>query len=155
MWLMISCKYEDGPLLSLVSIPNRITGDYHIESVTENGIDQMARIDTLKIDHLHFNDKDEYVGGNGEFWVVFVDTSKMFSRWALIYPGKEQIDFIPFGCLAGPGVPVPFQPLPGFLSDGNCDGEIRWDIIKLTNSKIWIKISLNNNEYEVHLKKIN
>lgn len=150
----LGCKYEEGPLLSLVSIPDRISGDYHIESVTENGVHQTDRIDSLNIDYIHLDNYSTYSEGYGGFWMTFTDTTKKIpSYWALASGSKnKKIVFGIFGCLLT-DTAVAFQPLPGYLSDGSCNDPL-WDISKLSNNRMWLKISFNGNEYEVHLNKI-
>ena len=150
----LGCKYEDGPLFSLVSIPDRISGDYHIESVTQNGYNQKQHTDSLHIDYLHLDNNTTYSGGYGGFWMTFKDsTQKIPSYWALSSGSrKTKIVFGIFGCLLT-NTSVPFQPLPGYLSDGSCD-DPAWEISKLSNTRMWLKITFNGKIYEVHLKKI-
>lgn len=152
----LGCKYEDGPLFSLVSIPNRISGDYHIEALTENGYNKKFITDTLNIDYVHLDNYTTYSGGYGGFWMTYTDsTKKIASYWALASgSNKTKIVFGTFGCLLTNMPEVPVQPLPGYLSDGSCNDDVLWDIIKLSNSRMWLKTSLDGNEYEVHLKKI-
>jgi hypothetical protein len=151
----LGCKYEEGPLFSLVSIPNRISGDYHIESVTENGQNQMFLTDSLHIDYVHLDNYSTYSGEYGGFWMTFTDsTKKIPSYWSLAPESKKtKIVFGIFGCLLTDTAAVPVQPLPGYLSDGSCN-DVLWDITKLSNSRMWLKISYYGNDYELHLKKI-
>ena len=152
--LLSGCKYEDGPFLSFISIPNRVPGKYHIDNVFVNGDDVTSQTDALNIDYFYFDGNDEYVGGDGQFQVFFKDTtSPKHSYWAFSeIDDREKISLPPFGCFfyGGNGVPVDFEPLPGFVSDGSCT-PLLWDIQKLSNYKMWLSITFNNITYEVRL----
>ncbi len=154
LFVGLGCKYEDGAFLSLVSIPNRISGDYHIQSIFGNGVNIKYQTDTLHLDYIHLDNYNTYSGGYGGFWMAFKDTTKKIPSYWTLAPGsnKTKIVFGIFGCLLT-NTPVPFKPLPGYLSDGTCN-DLPWDIVKLTNNMMWLRISLNDTTYEVHLNKI-
>src|ERR1043165_5556998 len=82
LFLMASCKYDDGPLFSLVSPEKRIEGYYKIDCVQENGIDQMARIDTLNITYFLFSGSVDIIGPYyNDFQVRIADTVNYYSFW--------------------------------------------------------------------------
>jgi len=141
--LMASCKYEDGPLISFTSIPNRISGAYYLESVTVSGEDETAQMDTLHIAYFHFDTNRPEVGGEGSFWVAYTDTTtEIHSSWSLHLPEKKYIEF---GVVSGK-----FAPLPGFFFNPS---DNPWKILKLSNHRFWIEINYNGDEIEVHLKE--
>jgi len=141
--LTLNCKYEDGPWISFTSIPNRIVGAYRLESVIVNGQDVTAQMDSLNIDHFHLDDEKQIIGGDGGFWVIYVDTTTVqYESWSLHYKDKEEIEF---GVVS-----AKFAPLPGFFYTPSSNS---WQILKLSNNRFWLKINFNDQEYEVHLKE--
>ncbi len=152
---MASCKYEDGPLVSLISPANRVIGDYHLDAVMVDGIDEMAAVKPLNINYFHIDNTKPFIGGEGTFSVKFSDNSQYNgSSWTLIYPDNTAIDIGNLGCYNPQTIPPPIAPLPGFLTDGTCQvPKVTWEITKLSNKCLWLSTFYNNIYYEVHLKQ--
>lgn len=153
VFIVFSCKYEDGPLISFVSKYNRVTGSYSIESVTEDGLDKMPTIDSLNIDNLTF---DLVNMGNEKRGIVTVVTNDSLRQvgWGFGPDNKSLFISSNFGCTGPPYLPTAYIPFLGFLSDGTClDQWYFWDIDKLSNSKLWLHITFEDKIIRVHLKK--
>lgn len=156
LFLFVGCKYEDGPLFSVFSPSTRVIGDYTIEYSTKNGIDQMSIVNSLNIASLHFHSKEDLTPGGFSFSVSFSDTTNFNdSNWTLLNNDND-LYVGTLGCYSTAAVPPPFVSVPGFISDGNCDSSPLpiWEIIKLSQNKLWLKINFLDNNYEVHLKKM-
>jgi len=150
LFLIASCKYEDDPLISLVSPPNRIAGYYNVDFVTENGIDQMSRIDTLNITYFLFGTGEAFYSQNiHDFEVRIADTVTYYSDWSFSGNDDKHLVAGTFGCGYPPNAPFPFQPLPGF--NGSCTASTVWKITKLSQKKIWLEADYNGNHYNLHL----
>jgi len=155
LMIIASCKYEDGPLLSLISAETRIAGYYEVDFVTEDGINQMDKIDTLNINYFYFGIEDSYIHYEHAFSVWISDTISYPGYWTLLSDDSE-IYFQTLGCDGlYSNEPVSLEPLPGFLSDGTCalPGPT-WTITKLTQKRVWLKTTFNGKDYEVHFKQI-
>ncbi|HYV91001.1 MAG TPA: hypothetical protein VE978_04430 [Chitinophagales bacterium] len=155
LFIIASCKYEDGPLISLVSPEKRIMGFYTIDFVEENGIDQMARIDTLNITYFSFGGPMEIDPNVNTFDVLISNSVFYYSEWNFVGSDEKQLYTGTFGCGSHPPDIVPaFQPLPGFRGSCSWDSIVLWNITKLTQKKLWLEAQINNNNYEVHLKPL-
>lgn len=152
--LTASCKYEEGPLFSLVSVPDRVKGYYELDCVEENGINQMDRIDTIHITSVYFGTGSDLHYANYDFEISIADTITYFSEWG-VYNNNSKLFVDEFGCRGyfPPDTAPPFQPLPGFIAGGCTNPNAEWTIIKLTQKKLWLKTTLNGNNYEVHFKQ--
>src|ERR1051325_3940398 len=114
--LIASCKYDNGPLFSLSSPANRVVGNYSIESATEDGIDQMNKLNTLHIKTLDFGSEIPPWGGY-DMAVTYADTTSVnFSGWWLI---NDDADINIYNtCSINGNYPDPsFAPIPGLLAD--------------------------------------
>jgi hypothetical protein len=153
--LISCCKYEDGPIFSLVSVPDRIAGYYEISYITENGIDIKSKIDSLNITSYYFSTAPDLHYFAYYCAVSISDTITYPSAWTLLEDDKK-ILVLPFGCggYNPPASPPSFQPLPGFMSDSCQYPEPEWNITKLTTKKIWINTNYHDNNYEIHFKQI-
>lgn len=153
LFLMASCKYEDGPLISLTSPTNRVKGFYTIDCVQENGTNIMSRIDTLNITSYYFGGPSEIVGPNyNDFSVEIAGSVTYPSFWFFHDSDDKHLTAETFGCGYPPFTPPPFQPLPGF--SGSCsESSLVWTITKLSQKKMWLEADFNGNHYEVHLKQ--
>ncbi|MEP7128455.1 MAG: hypothetical protein ABI729_06290 [Chitinophagales bacterium] len=116
-----------------------------------NGVDQMFIVDSLKIKSLNFsNEVPDYSFNSFGFGATLIDSSYHPSIWSLSNDNKE-IAIGNLGCYGED--PAPFAPLPGFLIE-TCNPGLDWEVLKLSENKMWLRINYQDNEYEVHLKEL-
>ena len=133
-----SCtKYDDGPLISLRSAKERVTGTWEVESLTADG-----------------NDSTQALKGQPCYAkIVLID----FGTWSMAtYPecgtiGSWQFDknckhiYIVAEHFANSSI-----RLVGPFLNAN---QINWNIKRLSNKQLWIETDYENIHWQVHLNK--
>ncbi|NTW33499.1 MAG: hypothetical protein HGB12_12905 [Bacteroidetes bacterium] len=132
------CKYDDGPVFSLISARHRVYGRYILEKFTINGIDSLQQMqnryglnfyfyyeDTNEVDDMEIFDS----GGNFKF----------ITRYSLTNHNK--IIRMNYGSVLLTGSWVPNYQATGMT------------ILKLTHDEIHMKTTFNDKEYLFELKE--
>lgn len=130
-----SCRYEDGPAISLRSPENRLIGEYAIFKFEKGGIDltdSLKKVMCYNMFIIHKNGEFEAIEPNGTcgcrgYW-AFYDNKKKINldiRWpdTLIAPLGEPFD------------------------------HIIWDIERLTDDEVHLTINYNNQFIKFNLKE--
>jgi len=137
--ILFSCKYEEGPAISIRSVENRITGIYEVNEFVLNDNNVMSLFKdscNCLIGFEHEKDSKPVVG--------LYPASKRDRTFGLykISKNKKEIQtaFIQSN-LTGIG------PL-GSLKTAD------WAIIKLTNKDFWIETNDSYDKYSLKLKKV-
>ena len=139
-------KYEDGPCISLRTKTARLTGIWEPEMFLVNGIDS---IDKLKADTCYapyiFNKKAE----NGDDRLVMTSSIYRPGCWKSgIWLFKEHKKKLLTEFRGTSGKNTIIGPY------GLDNVELEWDILRLTNAELWLKINYLGVEYECHFKQI-
>jgi len=153
--LLTSCqKYEEGPLISLSSVSGRLEGYYIVDFVTEDGIDQMDRYNSLHITSYFIGTGLNQQQEPNSFAVEISDSFSYPSFW-ILYNDDQNLILGTFGCsgFIPPFQPVSFAPVPGFMTDDSCSVFPIWTIVKLTQKKLWLTTTFKDKYYEVRLKE--
>ncbi len=143
------CKYEDGPLISFRSKAQRITALWKVEEYYVDGIDSTQLYNDSCGCYLDFAfSKPDY--WKYFFWMYYclkIDTTDKaglpFGNWEII--DKKEIleillDTSSFRYKTGFG---PFN-----------ESDLKFEIIKLTYNKLWLKTNHDNKKYIIKLNKI-
>lgn len=121
---LISCKYEEGPALSLRSRKARVAGEWTLEQYLYNGSDQTSVVTALQgssyTTHLE-KDGTYHIHGN------FEDEG----TWELAEGGKEI----------------------HFKSNAAGSETEHYEILKLKNKEMWIRHSHDSETIEYHYKQ--
>ena len=131
-------KYEDGPLISLRSVKNRLYGDYTLTKYTVNGVDSLSlyndSLDLIIHSHPHQDDSNIYFvfSGKNESSTGFV--------MICILINKNKI----LKALGTSGLPIGTGPF-------GKDKKPEWEILRLTNKELNMKTTYNGKEYYVEL----
>lgn len=145
--LLYSCKkYENGPLISLKSPEKRLLGKWEIEEVKKDG-NVVTDFDSLKIDYYYFKITEnpniiedvtilERAGSNitngGLIFWQFLDNEKVLNLL-----NSDQ------------GTPSYLYPLPTMIANNE-----KWDIKKLSSSRMWLEINVVQGIIEIKFKKL-
>jgi len=136
----LSCRYKDGPDISLRLPETRIKGYYDVTSFTVNDIESYSI----------YNDScgcDLYIGlGSSKLTtsdLVLTACTKGDDTWGtFLFSKNHKKLFINYDS----------TDLKGYGPMGSKKYS-EWDIYKLTNKELWIKTNFNNKDYFVKLKK--
>lgn len=125
--VLVSCKkYEDGPLLSLRSAKNRLTGSWVSKEIYINNL--FAELDNNLYTLIIKRNNTLNLSNN---------YSKLEGSWELV-SNKELISILV----------TEVEPNTGFVKKDS------WEILRLTNNDLWIKFSYFENLTEIRFKKI-
>ena len=133
--LFSSCRYKEGPVISLRSKCERITGIYEVEHLFIDGADSTTEVTGQsyygKVSFLYDCDNTDISSLSGAgihgSWKLTDDKDKLGIS---LFPSN----FIPVG-------PYGFHAY------------IEWEILRLTNKEMWLKVFYSNKMYELHFKK--
>ena len=141
--ILSTCKkYPEGPLISLRSKTERITGGWQVETFLVNGIDSTAEVP-----------KDTFNANATCFFTFCPCSDTKREKTITVCTGNEGIwdfkdskkDILIIDILGSSG--IFFYP---FVSAERTE----WKIMRLTNKEMWLKVMISNNEYYVKYKKI-
>ncbi len=129
-------KYPDGPLISFLSKQKRVRGEWQVESFTVNGVDSTTQ---LSCDYFMFGpssgDERQYValgcstGGSINGVWNFTDNKKDLTIYGNPSSNLGKTPFVTFSSLD-------------------------WEIQRLTDKQMWLKINYNGKEYYTKFKKM-
>ncbi len=130
-------KYEEGPCMSMLSVEDRLFGDYDVSVYTVNGIDSISNLQNrfgLKF-HFYFNNQSSAnnlkIDGNNS-------PSPFIGRYVFINHYKE-IE-VTYGSII----------LTGY---GNADiDDIIFKILKLKKSDVHLETAYKGSTYNIKLK---
>jgi len=125
--VFISCKkYEDGPLLSLRSAKNRLTGSWVSKEIYVNNL--YAELD-FNLYSLEINKNNSLI--------LSSSYSKLKGTWELV-KNKEMINI----------VVTEVESSTGFTKSDF------WEIFRLTNDDLWVKFIYFGGLTEIRFKKV-
>lgn len=126
--LFSTCKYEDGPKLSLRTKKHRLVNNWHFDKYFENGVDKtdifLHQMNNYSYS-VDFNSDNTY-----KITEIWGQTKSETGTWEFIID-KNYINFM----------------------SNNSNEEYKWKILRLTEKEIWFEYDLNNNHIERHLKE--
>jgi hypothetical protein len=136
---IISCRYEDGPTISLRSPEQRLKGYYDVNSFSINDIDSTTYYkDSCGCDLWISPGESKIVN-----YVCILTACKGEDTWgSFLLSNKRDKLFISFDSTSMGGI--------GPLSSNTY---IEWEIARLTNKNLWIKTNYNGKDYKVKLIK--
>jgi hypothetical protein len=121
-----SCKYPDGPLISLKSKEARIAGTWDFEKVTENGQDRTSDYSSFK---WTFTEDNGATAAAEISPSVFVELN---GTWALLQNGE-----IFQTTLSGSFLMVPISQVTEYT------------ILRLTKDEFWVRNEEDNTEFQL------
>ena len=121
-----SCKYPDGPVISLTSREARIAGSWEFEQVTENGEDKTADYSDFLWTFTEDNDATATAEVSPNILVEFNGT------WALLENGE-----VFQTSLTGSFLGVPITEVDEYT------------ILRLTKDEFWVRHEEDNAEFQL------
>ncbi|MBA4319098.1 MAG: hypothetical protein C0412_11925 [Flavobacterium sp.] len=139
--LFASCKYEDGPLISLRSKEKRLLGEWGVVSLTVDGIDSTQLYNDSCGCGMRF-----YKDYNDDYFLDISSCKELYSGLAYFH---AKFSFIEKNkCLKvitgdNGGIPITFIPIGPV-----CPGKTTiWEIQRLTHKQFWFSCALYNKNY--------
>ena len=125
--LFTTCKYEDGPKLSLRTKKHRAVNTWHLDKVLEEGIDKTDNYKAAFVNYQIVIDKDQ--------------------NYELKYRPFNIGEYTETGTWAfsGDKVFINFTPKNGSTSNP-------WKIVRLTESETWVIQTINGKNVELRMK---
>ncbi len=144
--ILSTCKkYPEGPIISFKTKMARVVGSWNIGKYTVNGSDStQALLSRVPCERPMRFEKPK--GGNVVCYFVCSGAISIDGLWSF-EGNKEKLHIKNY---ADTAIKVAFPPIS--LSP-NSPRYINWDIIRLTNKEMWLKVNYNNAEYYVELKR--
>ena len=118
LFLVASCKCEDGPLISLFSVPERVAEYYRVDLVKQNGSNITDEINPLNITYLYFGTDPDSHYSSYAFGIEIADSIFYPSAW-FTYDDNSKMAVRSIGCygyVPAPFPPFPFGPIPGLFA---------------------------------------
>ena len=148
-----ACKYEKGPIISFKDRDLRIDGNWKITKVLVDGEDKFSDIDSLDIDYLDLvtesGTMDAEANYRGESNKIYSpsDSCGGMSNWGFTEENKPTSISFTDRTVCGSIYDSLAIPLMIGLPE-------EWEVIKLTNKKLWLKMERDSKVYETHFTKI-
>jgi hypothetical protein len=122
-----SCKYEEGPKISVRTKKHRAVNTWYLEKVFENGVDKTNDYKSSYVDYkIEIKDDDKYTLNYKAFNLWYYNESGTWS----FSNDKININFNPAGS-AGPS---------------------SWKILKLKEHETWVVQQINGKDVELRMK---
>jgi hypothetical protein len=132
--LIGSCKYEDGPAISLRSKCERITGYWDVELFYIDNADSTSLLTSQTcygpVGFLYDCDETD---------ITVESTCSFTGSWRLIEDDEKVL--------------LNMNSPPGFTPIGPYGRNAEWTILRLTNKEMWLDVNYASKSYEIHLKK--
>ena len=124
---LTSCKYEEGPKISLRTKKHRVVNTWYLEKVFENGTGKTTEYKAAYVDYkIEITNDDKYTLSYRAFNLIDYSESGTWS----FSNDKEKINFNPAGS-AGPS---------------------EWKILRLKEHETWVMQQINGKEVELQMK---
>jgi len=139
--LPLSCKYDEGPAISLRGVEQRIIGDYKVTEFSINDIDNMTLYNDscgCRIGFAHYK----------QYHQNPVATLEMCKKWAPTY-GIYKISKNKKTLL----ISYHDSQMLGVGPIGSLKSSV-WEIKRLTDKDLWIETNYNSDKYFLKLEDI-
>jgi Lipocalin-like domain len=122
-----SCKYEEGPKISLRTKKHRAVNTWYLEKAFENGVDKTTEYKAAYVDYkIEIKNDDKYTLSYRAFNLIDYSESGTWS----FSNDKININFNPAGS-AGPSA---------------------WKILRLKEHETWVMQQINGKDVELRMK---
>jgi hypothetical protein len=132
------CRYKDGPLISFRTADRRLQGEFQAEVFEINGQEEMQIWNDSICDsslYIYLTDVDNRV-------VIMANNSSIIGSYQL--SSHKEVLSIHFGS--------EYSQYPGY-GPFHWTKTSDWQILKLSNKKLWIKTTFEGNDYYIQLIK--
>jgi hypothetical protein len=133
-------KYPEGPRISLTSKVKRVLGNYRVESFLIDGADSTSQLTCLK--YSFYRSKEHQLLKSLECTGVGIGEAD----WKFENHHKELYISVELGKMSK-------TPFPGNACMQLCS-VLSWEIQRLTEKEMWLKVESGGREYYVKFKRI-
>lgn len=141
---LASCRYDEGPMISLRSVETRVTNHYILDEFTKNGIDMTQELADSVGKEWQFLTKEEAWGKLNNLMVYPTDSIVPYEANYYITRDHESIDIF-FNSYFNPYY-IGIVPFKADMGDS-------WSIERLTKDEMWLSCTYNNADYYLKLKE--
>lgn len=135
--MAISCRYEEGPGISLRTVQNRLQGTWHVDKFFINTIDSTDYYYREFNCYLYFTDDDH---------CRFTGPCQNGFKYTFMYRLEKNCSIIIFE-INVPPYPIVFEPFTKFT-------KTEWNICKLSNLNLNIECVHEGNEYRMEMQRL-